>query len=63
MFMDASRLAQNLPTPWLGLEERSSVYGYMLWMAALAVVLLHNQSEGVKSVADYTDLQSGVVSQ
>jgi hypothetical protein len=62
-FMDALRLAENLPTPWLGLEERSSVYGYMLWMMMLAVVLLRAQPERAKSASGYADLQSGVVSQ
>ena len=39
-FLDAPRIAANLPTPWLGVRERINIYGYMLWMALLAVVLL-----------------------
>lgn len=38
-FMGAPRIAANLPTPWMGVRERISIYGYMLWMAALAFVL------------------------
>ncbi len=33
-------IAANQPTPWMGLVERISVYGPMIWMAALAVMLL-----------------------
>ncbi len=29
----------NLPTPWFGVKERINIYGYMLWMAALAFTL------------------------
>ena len=39
-FSDISRIAANLPTPWLGVRERINIYGYMLWMATLALVLL-----------------------
>lgn len=39
-FMDAPAIAQNLPTPWVGVRERINIYGYMLWMAVLAIVLL-----------------------
>jgi Protein of unknown function (DUF998) len=39
-FLDASRVAANLPTPWLGVTERINIYGYMLWMAVLALALL-----------------------
>jgi hypothetical protein len=34
------RLAAQLPTPWLGIEERINIYGSMLWIALFAVVLL-----------------------
>ena len=46
--MDGPRIAANLPTPWLGVRERINVYGYMLWLAVLAVVLLR------RAVADQT---------
>lgn len=38
-FMDAPRIAANLPTPWMGVRERINIYAYMLWMAVLALVL------------------------
>jgi hypothetical protein len=39
-FMEIPQIAANLPTPWLGVRERINIYGYMLWMATLALVLL-----------------------
>lgn len=34
-----SAIAAGQPTPWMGLIERISVYGPMLWMAVFAIVL------------------------
>ncbi len=34
------RIAADLPTPWLGVEERMNVYSAMLWVSMLAAVLL-----------------------
>jgi hypothetical protein len=42
-FLDAPRLEAQLPTPWLGVTERINIYGYMLWAAVLAIVLLRVQ--------------------
>jgi len=42
-FMDAPRIAANIPTPWVGVRERINIYGYMLWMAVLAILLLRVQ--------------------
>jgi len=44
-FSDGPRIAANLPTPWIGVRERITIYGYMLWMAVLAIVLLRMQPE------------------
>jgi hypothetical protein len=33
-------IAANQPTPWMGLVERISVYGPIIWMAVLALMLL-----------------------
>ena len=38
--MQASRVAAQMPTPWLGVMERVSVYAPMLWVLVLAAVLL-----------------------
>ncbi len=37
--------AAGVPTPWLGLTERINIYGYMLWVAVLAIYLLRDQPE------------------
>lgn len=34
------QVAADLPTPWFGIMERVSIYGYMLWMAVTAIVIL-----------------------
>ena len=39
------QLAANQPTPWMGLEERISSYGMMLWVAVLAIGLLRAQAK------------------
>ena len=37
----------NLPTPWLGATERINIYGWMLWVAMLAIILLQTkESDG-----------------
>ena len=33
-------LADNGPTPWVGIVERVSVFSYLLWVAVLAIALL-----------------------
>lgn len=35
-------IAANQPTPWMGLVERVSVYGPLIWMAVLAISLLRS---------------------
>jgi hypothetical protein len=37
------RAEANLPTPWLGLEERANAYTFALWVAVLAIGLLRAQ--------------------
>ncbi|WP_224701843.1 DUF998 domain-containing protein [Devosia aquimaris] len=39
-----SAIAQGLPTPWMGLVERVSVYAPSLWMTVLAVMLLRGNA-------------------
>jgi hypothetical protein len=45
-FLDAPRLAANLPTPWMGVWERINVGVFLLWVVVLATTLLR-----VKGVA------------
>jgi hypothetical protein len=35
----------NLPTPWIGLEQRINAYGFALWGAVLAIALLRAQGK------------------
>ncbi len=39
-FLYAPGVGTNQPTPWVGLTERISQYGYQLWQVVLAIVLL-----------------------
>jgi uncharacterized protein DUF998 len=39
----APRIEAGLPTPWLGVLERICVFSYLLWQAALAVLLLSSR--------------------
>lgn len=41
--MDGARLAQDLPTPWIGVTERISIFTFMLWLAVLSVTLLREE--------------------
>lgn len=44
MGVQSGRMVANEPTPWMGLEERISVYATMLWIALLAIGLLHAEA-------------------
>jgi len=39
--LQAPKVAAQLPTPWMGVIERVSVYSPMLWVLVLSVVLLY----------------------
>jgi hypothetical protein len=41
----ASRLQEDLPTPWAGTAERISIGGYLVWQVVLAVALLREQAQ------------------
>jgi hypothetical protein len=41
--LEGSRLAANLPTPWMGVFERINIFGYLLWVVVLAILLLRAQ--------------------
>lgn len=43
--MDGPKIEAGLATPWLGFRERTWWYAYQLWFAALALVLLREESE------------------
>ena len=39
-FLDAPRIAANLPTPWVGVWERINLGVFLLWVVVLATALL-----------------------
>jgi hypothetical protein len=38
--LQGPRMAANLPTPWLGVTERITIFSFLLWYAVLALRLL-----------------------
>jgi hypothetical membrane protein len=40
IFVGGAQIAAEQPTPFFGLTERITVYGYLAWVAMLAIVLL-----------------------
>jgi len=46
--LDGPRIAENLPTPWLGVTERISVFSYMLWITVLAIGLSREQHRSAR---------------
>jgi hypothetical protein len=47
-FLEVPRIAANLPTPWMGARERIGIYGYMLWLAVLALILLRARATAAR---------------
>jgi hypothetical protein len=41
--LDIPRMAANQPTPWMGVWERITIFGYLLWGVVLAIGLLRAQ--------------------
>jgi hypothetical protein len=41
--VEGAKLAAGEPTPWLGVVERVHIGAYLLWVAVLAVALLHRE--------------------
>ena len=46
MGLDGSRIAANLPTPWVGVWERISIGAFLLWVAVLAIARLRVEDAG-----------------
>lgn len=42
--LEAPKIADNEPTPWIGVFERISVEGSMLWYTVLAIALLRREA-------------------
>lgn len=45
MSMDTPQVGVNGPTPWLGITERVTIFGAMLWILVLSVMLLRAEKE------------------
>jgi hypothetical protein len=45
MSIDVPRVAANDSTPWLGVTERITVFSPMIWIAVLAIILLHGKEK------------------
>jgi Protein of unknown function (DUF998) len=41
--LDGARVDANLPTPWIGVWERINIGAWLLWIAALSVMLLRSR--------------------
>src|SRR4029453_18528121 len=48
-FLDAPRIAANLPTPWIGVWERINIGVFLLWVVVLAVTLLRVRDTAVSA--------------
>ena len=47
-FAYVPRMSAEMSTPWLGVIERVMIYGYLLWIAALAIALMRYDSPRLK---------------
>jgi amino acid transporter len=52
-FLDAPRVAANLPTPWIGVWERINIGVFLLWVVVLAAALL--RSRQAASASDHQE--------
>lgn len=47
--LQGGRMTANLPTPWMGVEERLNIFAYMLWVTVLGVGLLRVRNASAPS--------------
>jgi hypothetical protein len=59
----SGNMAANLPTPWLGVEERLNIFAYMLWVVVLAVGLLRAHSASTPRQVENPTVTSQVTPQ
>jgi hypothetical protein len=50
IFVGGAGIAAEQPTPFFGLMERITVYGYLAWVAALAIVLMREEGRLASSI-------------
>jgi hypothetical protein len=46
-WLEGTRIAANLPTPWIGVWERINIATFMLWVVVFAIVLMRASPEKV----------------
>lgn len=51
--LDVPRIADNLPTPWLGFTQRVTIGAYLLWVAVLSVKLYIEQGKKQSGKTSY----------
>ena len=51
---EGRRVAQNLPTPWVGLVERINIGLFLLWIVVLAVVLMRRAQDSSSTRSMYS---------
>jgi hypothetical protein len=61
--LQSGAMANNLPTPWMGVEERLNIFAYMLWIAVLAIGLLRAQGARTKGQVGTPTLAAQVTPQ
>lgn len=49
--IDGPRIAANLPTPWVGVWERISITAFMVWVVALAMLLVRDRGSEAPAYA------------
>jgi hypothetical protein len=59
--LEAPMLDQNLPTPWIGVWERINIGVFLVWVIALAVVLLQEREELTRIIRLKPDPTSGPI--
>ena len=45
--MDGTRVAAQLPTPWLGITERILIFATMLWVVVMAIIYFRAENSKV----------------
>lgn len=50
--LQGGRMAANLPTPLMGIEERLNIFAYMLWVVVLALGMLRARRVSRASAAE-----------
>jgi pimeloyl-ACP methyl ester carboxylesterase len=48
-FRDAPGLSQNVPTPWIGVWERTNIGVFLLWVVVLAIALWRDRDTAARS--------------